>query len=724
MADLNEQMTSLLEKEELPYADDATAATDYITKPFARETRKYAGSPSKAFNPVESQALLESYKPKIKEKRQEDRFEENINTAKSIGTGLATGIFGLPSDIIEGVNFVNDYLAEQGSPKALIFKDALNKFREDYGRDAFDKKFTEITGIKSDASNIDQIVGEILSPAGAFVATAKGGIKATQGAIKLYDFLKDKMVLQTKLLRGDIPPGGATQLVTGNVDNTATQMGNINQIKNKEIAAAAVDAAKTTKTTNSGEPNQPIINLSEIGEKTQAGRAAKESYLTLEESYFKLRDQKYSELNYKNLPNSVKDDLYRQTGVYRGKEGKFKFKISTGDAQFNQGSLKQLGIIESGDNIVTRFNASKIPTEGMTLEELLNFQPLYKQYNNKQSNFSDGVAGVEDPIQYGLLKDIKIKSMDEFIKLRKSEGLTQVELDKLKDTTSAVYSTRGNQETIYVSSSNLTKVRSDVLHEVQHAIQKREGFAPGGSPQAILEEMTDGNWKLDVQKLADDQNQILEDFYKDFPNINDTMKQVFKSATDKLIQREFKYMYKGGADLKNTKDFLPNNAGTYKVNIDDVDNNVSYNNKPINFTEQEVTLINALTDRSNFREYMKFRALTERQFLRLEKLEEEAVQIYKYKGGEMQSRRVEKMDALYQQKVQDLRADGILKPNQAVSPELQERIFRAIGLNINTANSKNLDMLPSKFEGQGVLQGQDIKPEGTNINTYANIKEQ
>ena len=90
----------------------------------------------------------------------------------------------------------------------------------------------------------------------------------------------------------------------------------------------------------------------------------------------------------------------------------------------------------------------------------------------------------------------------------------------------------------------------------------------------------------------------------------------------------------------------------------------------------------------------------------------------------MQSRRVEKMDALYQQKVQDLRADGILKPNQAVSPELQERIFRAIGLNINTANSKNLDMLPSKFEGQGVLQGQDIKPEGTNINTYANIKEQ
>ena len=163
MADLNEQMTSLLETEELPYADDASSSI----------TRTRGIPKSKPFNPVESQALLESYKPKIKEARQEAKLEENKETAKSIGTGLLTGFAGLPSDVIEGVNFVNDYLAEKGSPKALLFKDALNKVREDYGRDAFDKKFTEITGIKSDASNVDQIVGEILSPAGAIVATVK-----------------------------------------------------------------------------------------------------------------------------------------------------------------------------------------------------------------------------------------------------------------------------------------------------------------------------------------------------------------------------------------------------------------------------------------------------------------------------------------------------------------------------------------------------------------------
>ena len=116
MADLSEQMAGLLEKEELPYADDATAATSRIR-----------GMPkNKRFIPEESLNLLESYKPEIKEARQEAKFEENKETAKSIGTGLLTGFAGLPSDVLEGVNFVNDYLAEKGSPKALLFKDAIN----------------------------------------------------------------------------------------------------------------------------------------------------------------------------------------------------------------------------------------------------------------------------------------------------------------------------------------------------------------------------------------------------------------------------------------------------------------------------------------------------------------------------------------------------------------------------------------------------------------------
>jgi len=64
MADLSEQMTSLLETEELPYADDASSSI----------TRTRGIPKSKPFNPVESQALLESYKPEIKEERLDAKF--------------------------------------------------------------------------------------------------------------------------------------------------------------------------------------------------------------------------------------------------------------------------------------------------------------------------------------------------------------------------------------------------------------------------------------------------------------------------------------------------------------------------------------------------------------------------------------------------------------------------------------------------------------------------
>jgi len=717
MADLNEQMTSLLEKEELPYADDATAATSRIR-----------GMPrSKRFIPEESLNLLESYKPEIKEKRIEEKFAKNIDTAKSMGTGLLTGFAGLPSDVLEGVNFVNDYLAEKGSSKALLFKDALNKARDNYGREAFDKKFTEITGIKSDASNIDQLVGEILSPAGAIVATVKGGAKVTQSATKLYDFLQDAFKTQTDLLtKGDGGSGGAKQLVSGAIDNVATaskQTGNINE----EVLGATIDAAKGTKTVDSGDPNRPIINLSEIGLKTQGGQDAVKRYRELEKNAFAARKQIYTRLNYYNLPNSVKDDLYRQTGVYRGKEGAFKFKISTAEAQLNVGGLSEAGIIEGGTNVVKRFNASKIPPEGISLEDILNFQPLYKQYGKKENNFAQGIAGFEDKFprhQYVLLKDIKVKSMDDLIKRRIAEGMPVKQAERYKATTSAVYSTKGDEEIIYVSSKdNLSKVRTDLLHEIQHAIQRREGYIGGSSPQTILNDMTNGTWGLDIQKLADDKDEILEDFIKGTPKLpmNDNMINIFKSATDKLIKREFKYMYKNMPDSKSAKDSLPNSAGTYKVNIADDVNNVDYDGKAITFTPNETYLINKIGDESSFIEYMKFRALLERQAIRLNKLEEKAIEKYTYSTGEMQARRVEKMDVLYQDAIKDLRNRGILKPNEVPSKELQDRIFRGIGVR-DTGEYR--DLFPSKFEGQGVLQDQKIKPQGTNVDTYAKIGEQ
>jgi len=669
MASLYEQMNNLLTPDSFK---------EGLAKS-AEENKDESMSDIFSFDRIKKEVL-----PQFREK------DEIIEKATATGTGLLTGTLGIPSDIISmasaGADLVGDYT---NNPTFTVVKDLLNRAEEEAGRPVFDKWFTETTGLESNPANTDQLIGEILSPTGAFLVPFKT-------LNKLFKPLKK----------------GASEFFDNFTDGTGGA---------KLVPEGVADTSAINKAPQIDNFNQPIINLSEIGLKTQGGQDAVKKYRALEKNLFKQRGTEYTRKNYYELPNSIKDDLYRQTGVYRGKEGAFRYKISTAEAQLNVGSLKQQGIIESGTSVVTRFNASKIPTEGITLEEMLNFQPLYIQYGKKENNFFEGIAGSENPEQFNLLKNIKVKSMDDFVNLRVAEGMSITEAEKLKNTTSAVYSVRGSEEIIYVSSNSLTKVRSDILHEVQHAIQKREGFLPGGSPASILDDMTDGNYSLDVLKLGDDQKQILADYYKDYPNLSNNMKNIFKSATTKLIQREFKYMYKNGENLKDTKDVLPTNAGTYRVNLDDDINNISYNNKAITFTEEEATLLNAVADRSNFKSYMTFRAVTERQSIRLLKLEEQAIIKYRYKTGEMQSRRVEKQDALYQEIVQGLRDKGQLGKNEIVSPELQERIFRGIGLD-DAGEYK--DMFPSKFEGQGVLQDQKIKPAGTNINTYANIKEQ
>jgi len=691
MADLNEQMTSLLETEELPYADDASSSI----------TRTRGIPKSKPFNPIESQALLESYKPEIKEARQEAKFEENKETAKSIGTGLLTGFAGLPSDVLEGVNFVNDYLAEKGSPKALLFKDAINEAREKYGRDAFDKKFTEITGIKSDASNVDQIVGEILSPAGAFVATAKGGIKATQGAIKLYDFLKDKMVLQTKLLRGDIPPGagGVVQVADGPTVSTATTGGQMSDLidKNKDIISAGIDAAKTTKTIDSGDPNRPIINLSEIGIKTPDGAEAANIY-----RYFEGKELEkigmgndYTAEGYAKLSDEVKDRLYKQTGVYRGqlgtkdpktgryKDGKLRYKISTADFQFNEGYLKDLGVIEGG------FNSKNIPTEGITLEQMLNAKDLYRNYATPAANGD-----------YGLIKDIKVKNFDSYINERKldpEEAMTELE------GTQAIYSRHEGVETIYVRGGKSSDVRGNLLHEIQHAIQHREGFNAGSSQNRFLYANTDfGNTYVGLKANVNVEKKVARSAFEQSPVGRTLDKELLESVTDKLVRREYQNIVgkynkteSSGyfeelpiADIKSfDKSGVELTVGPEKY--------TGYDTRTIRFTMNEEKLANDLSRSTVYQDYIKKRIITQHKARNLVLMEAKAHKLYIKAPGEVQARKIVEDDIEYQRILKIAEKDPRVKiPNDPIKRDIFiNNIFRGT-------------MRPSE---KGVLQGQNVK---------------
>ena len=449
MANTQEQMLDLLEREELPYADDASASIKRV-----RRMPK-----NKRFIPEESLNLLESYKPKIREERQAKTRDENVEKMKSVGTGLLTGFAGLPSDIIEGVNFVNDFLAEQGSPKALLFKDAINEMRENYGRKAFDKKFTEITGIKSDGTNVSQIMGEVLSPTGAFVATAKGAVKVTEGASKLYKFLKDNFELQNKLLKGDVPPGtgGAVQVADGptlTASNVSGQMGDIIE-KNKDIIKVGVDTAKGTKTVNTETSNNaPTINeMSMAGLRSTTGRE---------------RIAKFRELE--KTGNLNKDQLFEKTGVYRGEDGKPRMEIDTSSASIDLDVLR---------------NLNKDKTR--SLYDFLKFDKLYQEYPDR---LQSGLKNFQ-PIRNVKINLKRVADVDPITGEKKTSlGSYNAEKDSitvnLDNIEAKVIELLEETPTLSYEELYKAQLESSILHEIQHAIQYREGFLKGANSKQFL----------------------------------------------------------------------------------------------------------------------------------------------------------------------------------------------------------------------------------------------
>jgi hypothetical protein len=514
--DLSQQMINLLEKEELPYADDASSSTS-----------RFRGLPkSKKFFPEESINLLERYKPEIREKRIADRFQENIETAKTMGTGLLTGTLALPSDVIEGVNFVNNYLAEQGSPKALLFKDALNKVRDRYGRDAFDKKFTEITGIKSDGTNVDQIIGEVFSPIGAAI---KVGSKVTEGGVKLYDFLQEAFNLQTQMLKGD----GLTkspQLVEGVLDNAPEGL-NLTT-KDKKIITSLAEAAKTSKVVNVEDPNRPLINPSVIAPNAEevqgfydieaqylrskglkpirSATVADPSGFTPKSEIAKTKD-KVSEKNYEQLTLKQKQELYRLSGgIYRGKDGKLRKRVDTRPA--NLTNLSKLFAI----------GEATIP-EGATLKNFIDFQDIFKNFKNRK-----GFVDIENiKVRYRVRKD--------------------------GDTTSAGYirSDENGDEVIILTTPPEVQFgvpinaslreqffREQLLHELQHAIQSREGFVNGSSSQAFYPQNYFQNKYATIERdlIRPKENYFLAEGAKADPEA----KRLFSLVQEAIIRREAK----------------------------------------------------------------------------------------------------------------------------------------------------------------------------------------
>ena len=382
--------------------------------------------------------------------------EEIIDKAKATGTGLLTGTLAIPSDLVTLSSAVASGVAKYSdNPTAMMLKDVLQKAEKEVGREAFDKWFTKTTGIESTPDNVDQLIGEILSPTGAFLAPVKT-LKKVFAPLKkgVTDFF-DKMP----------PPDGGLALETAGATKPVDELDQTKKLLDKEKAV----------TTNipSFIPADEIINAPKINP-TMAG---------MNTATGKKQAKLFEELEAKG--NTTPEELFQETGVYRGQDGKLRYEIDDRNAKFVKNFKPEVG-------------------ESYSLSKVLKFDNLYKEYFENVKVTSPDVSGIS---VFSALRNVPVNFIDDANKKFKGEYTVSysptVGFDLSRKVDDSITINLHTFKDILDPVKKRESIISTLLHEVQHAVQRREGFRTGGSAFGELIKSPNYNDYLQAKKTVE-----------------------------------------------------------------------------------------------------------------------------------------------------------------------------------------------------------------------------
>ncbi|HAI41930.1 MAG TPA: hypothetical protein DCM40_29300, partial [Maribacter sp.] len=355
----------------------------------------------------------------------EERTKEQMDALKSIGKGALFSPVTGAADIVDiGASMPDPKSGTEFMfPKYSALKETFDQLSDSgINRENVVKIIKDETGIEL-KGDAPELIGEIVGlPA----------IAATKVATALFKAVGKSADEAKQLFRtasgGDDFDGMATA-VAGDVKAQTDQL-----------------IAKTDLPDTSISPNM-------IGLETPQGRAAVKEYTVLQSK----------------SPNITNDELFYRTGVYKGKGGKFRYELDTTNAKLNSKSFKLKRVTDNVSGASVLSNRITLNTKDATLGNILNFDDLYQAYSKQSSIPIKGDVGFKI---FKPLKNIKV------VRLEDAPFPT-------RDTTQAAYSAA--DDTIYIGdASNYQELLSSILHEVQHAIQRREGFITGSDSSRFL----------------------------------------------------------------------------------------------------------------------------------------------------------------------------------------------------------------------------------------------
>lgn len=267
--------------------------------------------------------------------------------------------------------------------------------------------------------------------------------------------------------------------------------------------ALAGAAQNTRNNTQNARNNAQAETDNGKGKSSYAGRRAKNADLAALERAEQMEEQ-----------GADAETIRRDTGWFRGMDGKWRFEIDDSGMQFRKDGDAQL-LKEEGyrrlNQLTEKWTASFNRGAELSASERQEMQNLEKEY---------GEAVWEEKY---LLRDF-VKH-DELFKAYPYLNRVSIEFDALPEGTNGYFSKRNG--TIVLSDSLLGKETDTVLHEIQHIIQGLEDFTGGASPAYWNRQLEDG---YDTRTRS--QKQKAEELRGELESIQRSEPEFFRDMTD------------------------------------------------------------------------------------------------------------------------------------------------------------------------------------------------
>lgn len=153
-------------------------------------------------------------------------------------------------------------------------------------------------------------------------------------------------------------------------------------------------------------------------------------------------------------------EVYKRTGVFLGPDFKARYEISDAGAKFKPGVLKELD--KSVESRIQYDKMSKTERDWMFPEGA----PVKRFYNPYSYNKETTLGDILDHPEL----------------FKHYPDLAKVKLDASEIGTTFKGRYRPDTDSILLEGNTEGEMLSTLLHEIQHAVQKREGFVRGGNP--------------------------------------------------------------------------------------------------------------------------------------------------------------------------------------------------------------------------------------------------